>query len=245
MEKRLRLLMTNDDGIGSDLMLPFVTEMRKDFDVVAIVPREDSSLTAHSVSMRPDQRLQLVGEDYYVLDGFPADCVALGLSAPEFGVFDAVVAGVNRGLNVGFDVWYSGTVAAAREAALMGNCGIAISCAEFAQDMAESAAICADLIDGVIRRRIAERGTVININVPSLKAGGLRGLAVTRLAQHGTRSTFRLDKTDVKEWRVGVALEPSPGVSCQDDCECSALRRGYASVAVAQRFHCASAYERA
>ncbi|WP_217579096.1 hypothetical protein, partial [Mesorhizobium sp. GbtcB19] len=65
------------------------------------------------------------------------------------------------------------------------------------------------MVEDIFDRGIAEKGAVTNINVPSLKAGGPKGVAVTRPAEHGTRSTFRLDKVHASGWRVGVALGES------------------------------------
>lgn len=238
MAKRSRILVTNDDGIGSGLVLPFIQAMRTVFDVVAIIPRDDCSLTGHSASVGSNQRLQLIGEDCFVLDGFPADCVALGLNLPEFGTFDAVAAGVNRGLNIGSDTWYSGTVAAAREAALAGLAGIAISCAEPGANPEELARIATGLVKDVMERSIAGKGVLVNINIPASGETGLKGIAQTLPADHGSRSIFSLEKVHAKEWRVSVVAERVASAACHDRCECTALDSGFVSVAVIQRFPC-------
>ncbi|WP_394845408.1 5'/3'-nucleotidase SurE [Pendulispora brunnea] len=131
----MRILVTNDDGIYSPGLVA-LAEAASEFGQVRIVaPDVEQSSMAHAVtSSRPlSQRLAKVGHfDAFRVNGTPADCVALG--SHIWGKVDLVLSGVNIGLNVGNSMWHSGTLAAAKQASLLGMRGVALSASETEDD---------------------------------------------------------------------------------------------------------------
>ena len=121
-----RILVTNDDGWDAPGLAALKTLARRLGQVQVIAPREPHSYAGHRVTTDCPLVLAETGPDEFTLTGTPADCVRLGLST-LFPDIDWVLSGINRGGNLGADLFTSGTVAAVREAALLGRPGIAIS----------------------------------------------------------------------------------------------------------------------
>jgi 5'-nucleotidase len=124
------ILLSNDDGYAAPGLIALRDELAVHADVVVCAPESDQSATSHSLSLQRILRLRHAAPAVYALDGTPADCVYVALHAgtrilPRRP--DLVVSGLNHGLNLGADVFYSGTVAAAREGALSGIPSIALS----------------------------------------------------------------------------------------------------------------------
>ena len=127
MVEPLKILVTNDDGIQSQGIILLAKALRDVGDVVVIAPDREKSATAHSLTLHRPLRVEKIKKNFYAVDGTPADCVYLGVNAilPERP--QLVVAGINKGGNLGDDVTYSGTVCAAFEGALLGIPSVAIS----------------------------------------------------------------------------------------------------------------------
>ena len=124
----MRILIVNDDGIYSPGIVA-LAEVAKEFgEVTVVAPDVERSSTGHAVThSRPlsYRRTAIQGLDAYRVDGTPADCVAVGFTVA--GKADVVLSGINLGLNLGNSMWHSGTLAGAKQAALMGSRGIALS----------------------------------------------------------------------------------------------------------------------
>jgi 5'-nucleotidase len=148
-------------------------------DVVLLAPETEQSAASHSLSLHRPLRLRRVEEGVFALDGTPADCVYVALHSnqrvlPRWP--DLVVSGINHGMNLGQDAFYSGTVAAAREGALRGIPAVATS-AHAAADLAEAAELSARVafeLLGPIARPKAPRAPLINVNVPRAWNGEVR-----------------------------------------------------------------------
>lgn len=123
---RMRFLVTNDDGMDAPGLAALAEVARAFGDVVVAAPRQNWSVCSHRVTTDAPLRAERLADDRWVVDGTPADCVRLAWAhlAPEF---DWVLSGMNHGGNLGADVHHSGTVAAVREASLLGRPGIALS----------------------------------------------------------------------------------------------------------------------
>lgn len=124
------VLLSNDDGITAPGLTALREALAPHADVIVCAPEANQSATSHSLSLHRILRLRHVGAALFALDGTPADCVYVALHSGTRVLPrrpDLVVSGMNHGLNLGVDVFYSGTVAAAREAALRGIPSIAIS----------------------------------------------------------------------------------------------------------------------
>ena len=179
----MRILVTNDDGIHAPGLKACEEIARSLSDQVWVVaPEYDQSGVSHSLSLNDPLRLRQVAENTYAVKGTPTDCVIMGarhvLPAPP----DLVLSGVNRGRNAAEDVLYSGTVAGAKEAAVLGIASFALSQAHSAgnkhqphwQTAIEHAPA---IIDRVLRQGMPP-DVLVNINFPDCPPGEVKGVAV-------------------------------------------------------------------
>jgi 5'-nucleotidase len=145
--ERPLVLLSNDDGITAPGLGALREALAKHADVIVCAPEANQSATSHSLSLHRILRLRHAGASLFALDGTPADCVYVALHSGTRVLPrrpDLVVSGMNHGLNLGIDVFYSGTVAAAREAALRGIPSVAVS-ADSGADRAAAARLGASL----------------------------------------------------------------------------------------------------
>jgi 5'-nucleotidase len=183
MPERTLVLLSNDDGYAS----PGIRAMRmaltaRGAQVVVLAPESEQSASSHSLSLHRPLRLRAVEEGIFALDGTPADCVYVALHAgtrilPRRP--DLVVSGINHGMNLGQDAFYSGTIAAAREGALRGIPALATS-AHYSADLDAAAALAARVAFALPRPPTADRAPLLNLNVPVRWNGELRA---TRLGE--------------------------------------------------------------
>jgi len=172
----MRVLLTNDDGIGALGLNALVANLKSRCDITVVAPDGDRSGVGHSItfgkpfSVRP-ARMQDVKA--FESSGTPADCVKWALSENTFGGCepDLVVSGINHGHNCGFHVFYSGTVGAALEGASAGIAAFAVSMAsEDAARADEVARLTADLILDRLGPQCIDKRVAYNINIPVLKS---------------------------------------------------------------------------
>jgi len=182
-ERRPLVLVTNDDGYGASGIEAMVSELESWATVLVIAPADNQSACAHKFSFRKQLCWKEEGPRRFSLDGTPVDCVYVGIFGGErvsSRVPDLVVSGLNLGCNLGLDIFYSGTVAGAREAAIRGVPGIAVS-AEYGADLERAARLCSRMAEEylrLLRRTPNAKPVVVNVNVP---AKGTWELCRTRL----------------------------------------------------------------
>jgi len=165
------ILLSNDDGVTAPGLLALRDALATFGDVIVCAPELNQSATSHSLSLHRILRLREVGEGVFAVDGTPADCVYVALHSgtrilPRRP--DLVVSGMNHGMNLGVDVFYSGTVAAAREAAIRGFPSVAVS-AEAQADRAAAAALGAAIARAALERFAASPvlpAPLLNVNIP-------------------------------------------------------------------------------
>jgi 5'-nucleotidase len=196
MSRRPLILLSNDEGYQAQGLRALREALADVGDVVVCAPFSEQSATSHAISLTTPLRLREHGPGFFSVDGTPADCVYLALCAGARVVPrrpDLVLSGINHGLNLGADVFYSGTVAAAREAALRGLRGLALSAAPDA-DLDAVAECSARLARAVLSEAPSgqARGSLFNVNFP---AGGSWGMRATRLGlrQYEDVAEFRHD----------------------------------------------------
>jgi 5'-nucleotidase len=175
-------LVSNDDGVASHGLHVMRDLLFEHFDVVVVAPETEQSASSHALSLHRPLRLRKVSEQpgvaVFALDGTPADCVYVALHAGTRVVSrrpDVIVSGINRGLNLGQDVFYSGTVAAAREGALRGIPAVAVS----AHPHADLPAV-ASLAGKIASYLVAQKKTQVlfNVNVPKKWNGEVRSTKI-------------------------------------------------------------------
>lgn len=184
----MRILVTNDDGIGSEGLMALKRSLSSIGEVVVIAPNHNWSAAGHTKTMHKPLRVSKVtlpdGDTGYSSDGTPSDCVALGMLGIAGKRPELVVSGINKGANLGGDITYSGTVAAAMESVVSNVPAIAISLASYVEWQFEAAAAFAATLASQIQEQGMPPTVLLNVNVPSVERSEIRGVVVTRL---GTR----------------------------------------------------------
>lgn len=183
----MRILVTNDDGIDSEGLLALRRALSTVGDTVVIAPDHNWSAAGHTKTMHKPLRVTKVrmpdGGEAYACDGTPSDCVAMSMLGFAGDRPDLVVSGINKGANLGGDVTYSGTVAAAMESVVNGVPGIAVSLAAYQQwDFEAAAHFAARLTSQVLEKGLAP-DVLLNVNVPSVPREQIQGVLVTRLGK--------------------------------------------------------------
>lgn len=195
----MRILISNDDGI----MAPGLAALERiahalSDDVWVVAPETDQSGFAHSLTLSEPLRARRLDERRFAVRGTPTDCVIMGVRHLLPSMPDLVLSGVNAGTNMADDVTYSGTVACAIEATLIGVPAVALSqnyddaTRPIPFDVAESHG--ADIVDRLVRKGIPH-GTFFNVNFPDCPADRVAGVAITRQGtfDHGIGIEERMD----------------------------------------------------
>jgi 5'-nucleotidase len=212
----MRILITNDDGIHAPGLLALYQALRPLGEVTAIAPERPRSACGHAITLHKPLRVRPVempdGGPGYASNGTPADCVALGASEHLGGVPDLVVAGINCGPNLGVDMTYSGTVAAAMEAAICGIRSFAISVASYERPIFGPAAEFAAYLAQALLQRAESVTGFLNVNVPAVPKEQIRGVQITH--QGRIRYTNRIEqRTDPRGgayyWLTGERVDRS------------------------------------
>lgn len=180
----MRLLLSNDDGYDSPGLMVLAERLRADHELWVVAPDSEQSAKSHSLTMHDPLRLIERGYRQFSVTGTPADCAYIALHHVMPEPPDLVISGVNRGSNLGGDVHYSGTVAAAREGALHGIPGIAVSLAMEGKDEPHwdtAASIGVRVVDAVATHPMGPR-LVYNVNVPDRSLSDIRGIRACRLS---------------------------------------------------------------
>lgn len=179
----LRVLITNDDGIEAPGIRALALALRPFAEVTVAAPSGNRSGASHGVtSERPIAVREARRDDvrWLSIDALPATCVRLAVERLLPARPDLVLSGINRGENLGAVTFYSATVGAAREAALLGLPAMALNlAADDVPDFGAAAEIAAAIVRALGRSGIA-RGTFLNVNIPSLPLDRLRGIRITR-----------------------------------------------------------------
>ena len=179
----MKILLTNDDGFEAPGLAALVEAFRGFKDLAIAAPDEQASASGHSISLhRPikaqaDPRYKI--EKAFRVSSTPANCVRLAILQLLPWKPDLVISGVNQGANYGSLIFYSGTVAAAAEAVLLGIPAMAVSLTSHTSKDFTVAASYAKHLAGHIGGRGLEPGTLLNVNVPPLSAGEIKGSALT------------------------------------------------------------------
>lgn len=178
------ILLSNDDGYDAPGLRALVEELRLSGEIIVAAPAIEQSGKGHSLTLREpilvSERKQPNGATWYAIEAPPASCVRLAVESLLARRPDVVVSGINRGDNLGATVYHSGTVGAAREAAIVGLPAIAVSIrGDDPETYAAAARFVRDLVEQLRARQMLKPGLFLNVNVP---AGTRRGALLTRLS---------------------------------------------------------------
>ncbi|WP_447531039.1 5'/3'-nucleotidase SurE, partial [Legionella pneumophila] len=180
----MKILVSNDDGVLAPGIKILANELSTLGEVKVVAPDRNRSGASNSLTLTQPLRVKQLDNGYYSVDGTPTDCVHLALTGFLEPIADIVVSGINEGANLGDDVLYSGTVAAAMEGRYLGLPAIAISMVGDNIQHYETAAIIAKQLVIKLSANKLPSQTILNVNVPDLPLNQIRGMQVTRL---GTR----------------------------------------------------------
>lgn len=226
----MHILISNDDGILAPGISLLADACRTIGTVTVVAPDREQSGTSHSLTLHRPIRAALRPDGAYQVDGTPTDCVLLAINAllPEKPAF--VFSGVNHGPNMGEDVLYSGTVAAAMEAVSLGVPGVAISFAGGDPAvMASYGSVLPRLVSKIIAVKDFPSDTILNINLPNLIAPEVKGIRVTRLgSRFFSESLTRMKDPWGREifWIGGGTITWTGG----EDSDHRAVAEGYISI---------------
>ena len=229
----MQILLTNDDGIFAPGLAAIYKELVKIGDVTVVAPAASQSGASHSITFsqplvcnKVDINGQFTG---FSVQGSPADCVKLAVMQLCEGPIDLLVAGVNSGANVGVNIYYSGTVAAAMEGAFLKIPAVAMSLAVEkpgeSGDFESAAAYCADILKKLMP---LESGEVINVNIPLLSDGPPKGIKVVPQSTKGFDESYVPQKSE--QGRTVFQLAGGPHRPEEDATDVTSLVAGFITI---------------
>lgn len=230
----MRILVSNDDGYLATGINVLATALESLADIVVVAPDRNRSAASNSLTLNQPLRVKAYGENRFKIDGTPSDCVHLAVTGFLEDEPDLVVSGINHGANLGDDVIYSGTVAAAMEGRFLGLPTIAVSLVgrTLVGDQLthfETAAHVASELVKKIEKAPFPSDVVLNVNVPNIPLDELKGVKATRLGFRHKSEHVLEDKDPYGRpiYWVGPAGE---GQDAGEGTDFHAVEQGYASV---------------
>jgi 5'-nucleotidase len=225
----LIILLTNDDGVSAKGLLVLKKEVSKLGQVWVVAPDREQSATSHSLTLQQPLRINKIGERFYSVDGTPTDAVMLAVHAILKKRPDILISGINHGPNLGDDVSYSGTVAAAMEGTILNIPSIAVSNVNWEAKHFESAARFVRRLVKFVLENGLPKYTFLNVNVPDSK----QPAAKYRITKLGKRvySDVVIEKIDPRGRNYYWIGEQTPIWERKaDDTDFAAIKKGYISI---------------
>ncbi len=238
MSSKMKILISNDDGFESP-GIRALAEVAKEFgEVTVVAPHRERSTAGHSLTLHKPLRIHQHANGFYSTSGSPADCIYLGIREILKGKPDVILSGINCGANLGTDVHYSGTVAAAREGALLNIRSFAFSLVDSPEAppktvrtplrFEEAAKVAARTLRSLWDAQFPKH-TLINVNIPNLPAVEVKELVVSRqgFRYYSNETQKRTDPRGKDYFWIGGAYSGfEPGV----DTDCETLEHGKVAV---------------
>ncbi len=225
----MKVLLSNDDGWQAPGLNALAKVLAQIADITVVAPERDRSGASNSLTLDYPIRARAMENGFICVDGTPTDCVHLAITGLLEQEPDMVVAGINAGANLGDDVLYSGTVAAATEGRFLGLPAMAVSMVSHQpQHYATGARVALEMLERLQLHPLSS-DTIINVNVPDLPYEALRGFQATRLG-HRHKAEPVVKSTDPRGriiyWvgPAGAEQDAGPGTDFY------AVREGYVSV---------------
>ncbi len=225
----MKILLSNDDGYQADGLRQLSKALAKLAEITVVAPERNCSGASNSLTLEYPIRAVTMDDGVIRVDGTPTDCVHLAITGLLEEEPDMVIAGINAGANLGDDVLYSGTVAAATEGRFLGFPAIALSMnSHDPEHYATGARVACELVLH-LQQEPLDADTIINVNIPDLPYEQLKGYRVTRLghrhrAEPVVRDTDPRGRTIYWVGPAGLEQDAGPGTDFH------AIRQGYVSV---------------
>jgi len=199
----VKILISNDDGYLAEGINVLAKRLEKKHQVTIFAPTENKSASSSSLTIDRPLRPKKISESIFTIDGTPSDSSHFALCGYFKDDFDLVISGINFGPNLGDDVIYSGTVAAAIEGRFVGFPSIAISLASWDGLNFESAAKVAEVVVENVEFSKLSTNTVLNVNVPDIPYKEIKGFMSTRLGSRHKSENIIQDKVDPARYWIG------------------------------------------
>jgi 5'-nucleotidase len=223
------ILLSNDDGYMAQGLVTLAKALANYADITVVAPDKNRSAASNSLTLEMPLRAKKSDNGFIRVDGTPTDCVHLALTGLLDKEPDMVIAGINHGENLGDDVLYSGTVAAATEGRFLGLPAMAISLATFDPKHFETAAAVAVTLMKQIVNNPLPKETLLNVNVPDIPLQDLKGYQSTRLGQlHKAEAVIKAQ--DPRGNEVYWVGPPGAEQDAGEGTDFYAVKQGYVSV---------------
>ena len=224
----MNILLTNDDGVHHPGLIALANELRKKHRVIIVAPEKERSACSHNISLHQPVRFKEISTDTYSSDGYPADCVKFSLKGFLTDEIHFVASGINSGPNMGHDVFYSGTVAGAREGLINKIPSAAFSLNAWGEtaDFNHPARYSAKLIDKLLDKYY-KNNEMFNINFPA--NGNYKGEKITKLGTRVFKEIVIKRKDPMGReyfWLGGEIPEHKP----EQDTDFTAVENGFVSI---------------
>ena len=225
----MRILLSNDDGYQAKGLRVLAERLAEVAEVIVVAPDRNRSGASNSLTLETPLRVERADHNVYYVNGTPTDCVHIAVTGLLEEAPDMLISGINHGANLGDDVLYSGTVAAAMEGRFLGVPAIAISLVLADGGYFDTAA---DLVLRIVRRTLHEplpADTILNVNVPDLRMDEVQGIRTTRLGfRHKSEPVVKaLDPKNRPIYWIGPA---GAGQDAGPGTDFHAIASGYVSV---------------
>jgi 5'-nucleotidase len=225
----MRILVSNDDGYQAPGLVSLVNALREIAEVIVVAPDQDRSGASNSLTLRRPLYITRQENGFFSVEGTPTDCVHVAINGLLDENPDMVVSGVNAGPNLGDDVIYSGTVAAAMEGRFLGLPAVAVSLASHQPHYYDTAARVAKRIVARLRENPLPADTILNVNVPDLPWEQLAGFQATRLG-HRHKSEPALKAIDPRGHTIYWIGPAGPEQDAGPGTDFHAVRTGHVSI---------------
>lgn len=234
----MKILISNDDGIDSPGIKALAEAVKNLGEVYVVAPHRERSTAGHSLTLHKPLRIHPLGSNFFSTSGTPADCVYLGIREIVKGRPDVILSGINRGANLGTDLYYSGTVAAAREGALMNIRSYAFSLVDLAATIPNTprepmrfemaAQMAKKVIEATIQVPFPSH-SLLNVNIPNMEADKIKGMKIARqgIRYYKDEVTKRTDPRGRDYYWIGGAYE---GFEEDVLSDCHAIEESFVSV---------------
>jgi 5'/3'-nucleotidase len=225
----MKILVSNDDGYQSPGLLALVAALESIAEVAVVAPERDRSGASNSLTLDRPLRASRTERGFIRVDGTPTDCVHLAITGLLEKEPDLVVAGINHGPNLGDDVIYSGTVAAATEGRFLGLPAIALSMDAFEPRHLDTAARVGVRLVERLRAAPLESNLILNVNVPDRPYDQIEGFAATRLG-HRHKAEPVVASRDPRGRTIYWVGPAGPEQDAGPGTDFYAVRNGYVSI---------------
>lgn len=225
----MHILLSNDDGYEAAGITTLAMALQTIADVTVVAPDRDRSGASNSLTLESPIRARTMSDGVIRVDGTPTDCVHLAITGLLAEEPDMVISGINDGANMGDDVLYSGTVAAAMEGRFLGLPAIAVSMANHAPRHFDTAAQVVIKLLRQLKEKPLPQDIILNINVPDLAYEDLSGISVTRLG-HRHKAEPVIKEQDPRGRDIYWVGPPGAEQDAGEGTDFYAVRNGYVSI---------------